>query len=71
MPKMYFSLYLEPDQFEYITRLAKQTKRAKASIVREMIDSYREQADLRKEGAKDPCDSGMSTRGSSRDQRSW
>lgn len=38
MAKVLFPLYLEPHQFEYIDKLAKESGNSRASVVRGMIE---------------------------------
>jgi len=42
MPKKLIQVYVDDNQYHYIAKKAEETKRSRASIIREAIDDYRE-----------------------------
>ena len=49
MTKLLFQAYIEPAQFNWLTKKAKELKRSKASIVREAIQFYKREEEKKKE----------------------
>lgn len=52
MPKVLFQLYIDTTQFDYIKKKSKETGRARAALVREMIDEYRKEERVREGGPR-------------------
>ena len=51
MPKKLIQVYVDDNQYHYIAKKAEETKRSRASIIREAIDDYKKN-ELRKDGGK-------------------
>ncbi len=48
MAKKLLQVYIEPDQLEYLDKLAEETRRSRASIVREIFEKHMEREVLRR-----------------------